>query len=160
MNSEPPEAWLENRTTRSSVPHTEAEVCLNVWHYVDDTGMVMMLAAKAYALRGTDEEKLAVLKSLAATDYLTALQARVPEHYVLSTDEGELCGVIPASSLQMDPAPVFDELIGGLTDSFPTLFLNGEDGYREFHPRLNEPFLWVSTAVYESPDGELIARVS
>jgi hypothetical protein len=160
MNSTPPEAWLKNRSTHSSVPHNEAEICVNVWHFVDETGMVMMLAAKAYALRGTDDEKLAVLKSLSATDYLSAIQARVPDQYVLSTVDGDLKGVLPASALQMDPVPVFDHLFQKLADSLPSLPISVEGSYRKLKPQLVEPFLWVSTAVYESPDGQLIARIS
>jgi hypothetical protein len=160
MNSIPPDAWLKNRSTHSSVPHSEAEICVNVWHFVDETGMVMMLAAKAYALKGTDDEKLAVLKSLSATDYLTAIQARVPDQYVLSTVDGDLKGVLPASALQMDPVPVFDQLFQKLSDSLPSLLVSVEGDYQKLKLQLVEPFLWVSTAVYESPDGQLIARIS
>ncbi len=160
MNSTSPETWLKNQPTHSSVPHSDAEICVNVWHFVDETGMVMTLAAKAYALRGTDDQKLSILKSLAATDYLTAIQARVPEHFVLTTDEGELRGIIPASALQMDPVPVFDQVFQKLADSLPSLLLSVEGDYQKFTAQLTEPFLWVSTAVYESPDGQLVARIS
>ncbi|MBK6410109.1 MAG: hypothetical protein IPF78_10465 [Flavobacteriales bacterium] len=41
-----------------------AEICLNLWYFPDQQGIVLRIAAKGYALKGSDQEKLAVLKSL------------------------------------------------------------------------------------------------
>jgi hypothetical protein len=61
-------AFPQQNPTSRSVSDTDAEICLNTWFLVDDTGMVIRIAAKAYSLTGSDEQKLTVLKSLAGTD--------------------------------------------------------------------------------------------
>ncbi len=156
----PPEAWNRNVKTQQSVPHTEAEVCLNCWYFVDATGVVLRLAAKAYALAGTDQEKIVALKAMAATDHLTALQGKVPQRYVLTADDTQFHGAIPASAIEMDPIPVFDDLFQEISENLPELIRSVDDSYEKFQMELNEPFLWVLTSVFESPDGTLIARIS
>ena len=148
------------QATTRSVPDTDAEICLNTWFFVDDTGMVIRIAAKAYALTGSDEEKLTVLKSLAGTDHLVATQGRVPDRYVTNVDGEKMPGSIPAAALQTDPLPVFDALFTDIEKSLPQLYRAVDDEYQPFRMKLTEPFLWVMTSVYESPDGQLIARVS
>ncbi len=61
-------AFPQQNPTSRSVSDTDAEICLNTRFLVDDTGMVIRIAAKAYSLTGSDEQKLTVLKSLAGTD--------------------------------------------------------------------------------------------
>jgi len=153
------DSFVRNSTTRS-ISDTGAEVCLNTWFFVDDTGMVIRIAAKAYSLTGTDEQKLAILKSLAGTDHLTAVQGRVPSRYVTNVDGQEMPGSIPAAALQADPLPVFDDLYSEIEKSLPQLYRAANYEYQPFKMKLNEPFLWVMTTVYESPDGQLVARVS
>lgn len=155
-----PDSWLRNIPTQSSVPHTDAEICVNCWYFVDSTGIVLRLAAKGYALSGTDADKLAVLKALSGTDHLTAIHGKVPSKYVLSTSDGDLRGAIPASALAVDPIPVFDELFQAINDSLPDLIRSVNDNYERFTMELTEPFLWVLTVVFEAPDGTLVARVS
>lgn len=154
------DSWLRNQPTRRSISSLDAEICVNCWYFVDSTGIVLRLAARPYALTGTDAEKLAVLKSLSGTDHLTALQAKVPSKYVLKVEGGEFQGAIPASAIEMNPVPVFDELFQEISDSLPDLIRSVDDNYERFRMQLSEPFLWVSTAVYESSDGSLVARVS
>ena len=79
-------AFIQQKPTSLSVTDTNAEICLNTWFFVDSTGMVIRIAAKAYALKGTDEEKLAILKSLAGTDHLSATHGRIPKRYVTTND--------------------------------------------------------------------------
>lgn len=155
-----PDPWSRNVQTRRSVLHTDAEVCLNCWYFVDSTGVVLRLAAKAYALAGTDQEKIATLKALAAADHLTAIQGKVPQRYVLTVDDTQFHGAIPAQSIELDPIPVFEDLFEEISESLPELIRSVDDSYEKFQMELTEPFLWVSTSVYESPDGTLIARIS
>lgn len=75
-------AFIQQNPTSHSVTDADAEICLNTWIFLDSTGMVIRIAAKAYALKGTDEEKLAILKSLAGTDHLSATQGRIPTKYI------------------------------------------------------------------------------
>jgi hypothetical protein len=49
------------------------ELVFNLWAIYDmGVGFVYALAGKAYSANGSDADKLDVLKSLAATDYITA----------------------------------------------------------------------------------------
>jgi len=163
MNSDVPfssSAWLQNRPTKDSISHVDAEICVNCWYFVDPTGIVLRLAAKAYALCGSDKDKLATLRVLSGTDYLTAIQGKVPRRYVLDVDGQQLCGALPSSVLEMDPIPVFENLFEQIARTLPELFRPKGFDYETFKMSLREPFLWVSTAVFESEDGSLIARVS
>lgn len=153
-------AFLQQNPTSCNIPDTDAEICLNTWFFVDDTGVVIRIAAKAYALNGTDEQKLAVLKSLAGTDHLSATQGRVPQRYVTNVDGQSTPGCIPAAALQIDPLPVFDHLFTEIEQSLPQLYHAANYEYQPFRMKLVEPFLWIMTSVYEAPDGQLIARVS
>ena len=160
MPTDSQDAWFRNRKTNRSVSDVDAEICVNCWFYVDSTGVVIRLAAKAYALSGTDDEKLALLKALSATDHLTSIQGKVPQGFILNLDDARLPGAIPAASLQMDPLPVFEDLFEEIIASLPDLIRSVDDEYEKFRMQLNEPFLWVLTSVFESPDGQLIARIS
>jgi hypothetical protein len=58
--------------------HTE--IVVNLWYIVDKgTGYAYCLLGRAYAMCGTDEEKLERLQQLAETDFLMAERLRVPE---------------------------------------------------------------------------------
>ena len=151
---------IQQNPTSLSVTDADAEICLNTWFFVDSTGMVIRIAAKAYALKGTDDEKLAILKSLAGTDHLSATQGRIPEKYVTTVDGQEMAGSIPAAALQSDPLPVFDDLFAEIEKSLPQLFRTVDDEYEPFKIHLTEQFLWVMTSIFESNDGQLIARIS
>jgi hypothetical protein len=153
-------AFLQQNSTSRSVPDTDAEICLNTWFFVDDTGMVIRLAAKAYALTGSDDEKLSVLKSLAGTDHLCATHGRVPSRYVTEVEGQKMPGSVPAAAVQADPLPVFDDLFTEIEKSQPQLYRVANHEYQPFRMKLVEPFLWVLTSVYEFPDGQLIARLS
>ncbi len=45
------------------------ELCFNLWYYLDITKMIVAVAARAYFLDGSDEEKAAVLLDLSREDY-------------------------------------------------------------------------------------------
>lgn len=156
----PPESWLRNEPT-TGISHDDAEICLNCWYFTDDTGIVLRLAAKAYALTGTDEEKLAVLKALSATDHLTATHAKVPERFVITMEDGQkFRGAVPAVTMQPNSIPYFDDLIESLIKDLPQNIHAIRDEPRAFRMELIEPFLWISTCVHEAQDGSLLARVS
>lgn len=160
MASPEPRDWILNRPTTRSISHLDSEICVNCWYFVDSTGVVLRLAARAYALTGTEEEKLATLRVLSGSDHITAIAGRVPERYVLTCDGSRFVGAIPASALEVDPIPVFEDLFADIARSLPTVVASFEDEYVEFENPLREPFLWVATAVFEENDGSLVARLS
>jgi hypothetical protein len=151
---------IQHNPNTISVTDADTEICLNAWYFVGSAGMVLRIAAKAYALKGSDEEKLAILKMLAWTDYLTAAQGRIPERYVTTVEGQKMVGSIHVAAFHLQPLPVFDDLLAEIGKSLPKLYRSVDDQYLPFKLQLTEPFLWVVTSVVESDDGQLIARVS
>ena len=80
--------------TDQDVLHSEAEICLNLWYFAGESGIVLRLAGKAYALTGTEEQKLAALHLMSGSDHLTATLGYVPPKFVLNTSQGKMQGVI------------------------------------------------------------------
>lgn len=145
--------------TNRDVPHSSAEVCLNLWFFVDDSGIVLRLAGKAYALAGTEEEKLAALHLLSATDHLTATPGKVPKHFILQSESGEIPGAVPVTTLHQEHSAIFSPLMDQLERELPEVIHSINDYYERFTLKLPQTPLCVTTAVYESATGELFARV-
>jgi hypothetical protein len=145
--------------TRQEVPHSTAEICLNLWYFADETGLVLRLAAKAYALSGTDEEKLAILHALAATDHLTATQGQVPPAFVITGNPRELKGALLVSTVFDQHSALFSPLMDQVEKELPKLIRSVNSEYEQFTLRIPQDALNVTTGVFEREDGELIARV-
>jgi hypothetical protein len=45
------------------------ELCFNLWYYLNDKQLITAIAARAYFLDGTDEDKSAILSTLSKHDY-------------------------------------------------------------------------------------------
>lgn len=73
------------------------EIILNLWYLTDDLGLIYSLRARCYVHNGTDEEKLAFLRSYAETDYLIAQPFPIPEWAHTTIDEGEISQQIPVA---------------------------------------------------------------
>lgn len=146
-------------TSNQEIGHSSAEICLNLWFYVDDTGVVIRLAGKAYALNGTEQQKLAILHSLSGTDHLTATLAKLPESFVMKSDQGDLRGAVPVASVHENHARVFGPLMDQIERDLPKGIRSVNDNYEQFTVKLPEEPLCVTTAVYERADGELVAHV-
>jgi hypothetical protein len=149
-----------NRNSERQVAHTDAELCVNAWYFVDESGLVMRIAVKAYALMGTDEEKLAELRHLAATDHLTATMGNVPQNFKVILSDGELAGVVTHEHMQQGAAQVFDDLFSIVEAGLPAFVVSVNNEYVAKCLKLEEPILWVCTPVLEREDGILLAQVS
>lgn len=145
--------------TKRDVLHSEAEVCLNLWYFVDDSGIVLRLAGKAYALTGTDEQKLAALHHMAGSDHLTATLGKVPAQFIVHTEHGTLKGAIPVAGMHQDHGAIYGLLMDQIERELPKGIHSVADIYEEFTVKLPQEPLCVTTAVYERTDGELVARV-
>jgi hypothetical protein len=141
------------------VPHSSAEICLNLWYFVDDSGIVLRLAGKAYALTGEEDAKLATLHLMSGTDHLTATQGKVPQRFVLKSSQGDLTGAVPVAVLHQNHAAVFGPLMDQIERELPKVIRSVNDTYERFVVKLPQDPLCVTTAVYERADGELMARV-
>lgn len=151
---------MRHVSTNQDVPHSTAEICLNLWYYVDQTGIVLRLAGKAYALAGSDEEKLAALHMMAGTDHLTATPGKVPERFVISSPHGELRGALPASAIFDDHGGVFGPLMDQIERDLPKGIRSVANNYEQFTVSIPQGPLCVTTGVFEQQHGELIARVT
>jgi hypothetical protein len=73
------------------------EIILNLWYVIDDDGLIYSLRARCYVHSGTDDEKLAFLRSLAETDYLIAQPFPIPEWAHTTIHEGETSRKLPVA---------------------------------------------------------------
>lgn len=135
----------------------DPEVVLNLWYLaVEESGFIYALSGRCYSLRGNDTEKLSVLKSLAATDYHTAIQMPVPKNFKVVTDRGTKNGIAHVSELRTSGNRLFDELIDVLQEQLPvrTKTENGE--LVEYQMTIPKNPLSVQTCLLEKASGEII----
>jgi len=139
--------------------HEQAEIVLNLWAYSDEEGYIQRLAGKCYALHGTDAEKLAVLRSLAKADYLSAQWEPVPKNYRLVNANGsELLGVATTNQVQDRDASahLFGDLINRLEVALPEQLLCSDGQYRVLQLKIPQEPLMITTVVIEQNDGRLV----
>ena len=109
-------------------------------------------------MQGGDNEKLALLRSLSSTDFLSVQWDKVPSNFTSTNPDGDvLHGVAYASMLsdQNSHGALFGQLIDKLGDALPEQLrrINGE--YVRFRLDLPEAPLCVTTIVVEYEDGRL-----
>lgn len=135
------------------------EACVNLWAYADDDGYIARIAARAYALCGSDDAKLATPHQLAASDFLHAVWQGVSKQFVIECGEGQrMQGIAHASMLndEVTPgvlfAPLFDQLATQVPEQARTV--NGQ--YETFRLELPDDPLTVTTVVMELDNGQLV----
>jgi hypothetical protein len=74
------------------------EIILNLWYVTDDLGLIYSLRARCYVHSGTDEEKLAFLRSFAPTDFLIAQPFPILERFHTTLVSGERELKVPMAS--------------------------------------------------------------
>lgn len=96
---------------------SKSELCINLWFCFDkQTNFVDALAGRGYFLSGTDEQKTAILKALAVSDYLNVAWQRVPDRYhsvLVNTSKNEsesFSGIINASDVEMLGMNLFEDV--------------------------------------------------
>lgn len=139
------------------------EVVINLWAYASEDGTILRLAGKTYVMQGTDAEKLALLRHIAASDFLSAPWHKVPANFTIQhAIFGEMKGAAHASMFG-DPnyhQSLFGALIENLARTIPeqAVSVNGE--YQAFKLELPESPIYVSTIVMENDDGTLVPMIS
>lgn len=144
-------------------PLRDPELAFNLWAFSDESGTILHLACKAYVLDGSDTERLAKLKALANSDFLSATWDGVPKTFVLSNDEGRKLEGYAHVSILNDPAshwPLFGSLIEQLANELPTQIRSVAGQYRQFRLALPESPLTVTTVVLEREDGTQTPLIS
>ena len=136
------------------------ELVVNLWYVVEERqGLVYALAGKAYALYGSDEEKLELLRRLAATDYWTAKFVPVPERFHVVAPDGQAAGATTVSVVNTYMDSVFAEVLASFGDTLvgPIRIAGGEVKLRRL--RLPEEPLCVLTALVDDGGADLRPRV-
>lgn len=144
-------------------PLDNPEVVINLWAYSGEDGTILRLAGKTYVMQGTDAEKLALLRQLATTDFLSAPWDKVPPNFAMQhTEFGEMKGAAQASMIgdQQYHEYLFGPLIEKLAQSIPEQARSINGGYERFRLELPESPLCISTLVMEYEDGSLVPLVS
>lgn len=139
----------------------EYELCVNLWYCFDkQTEFVNAIAGRGYYLRGTDEQKGSILKSLAGADFLCVEWQPVPERFqtiIQGQDEAATyAGVVPVSVIEAIGLGLFEQVLETI---------EAVSTFQEYLPIKNaatvkvpnEP-LYVMTAV-EHSDGKHIRAI-
>lgn len=149
----------------TTAPHhlRNPEICVNLWAYADEGGYVARIAARAYVLDGSDEEKFALLRQLASTDFLQAEWVGVSKRFTVVGSDGErLEGVAHASMLNdgATPGVLFGPLFDKIEAQIPEQLKMTPDGYEPFKLKLSQDPLTVTTLVIEYEDGRLVPMIA
>ncbi len=128
------------------------EVIVNLWFVYDNTGFIYALRGRAYVGYGSDDEKLALLRRFATTDYLIAQVFPVPERFHMKISDGANERKLPAghtSVMQMvGYAAFFEDVMVELEKQLP-IQSNLSIGQ---HP------LMVVTPLYADDDGTIYPK--
>jgi hypothetical protein len=145
---------------QSKIPSSILELCFNLWPVVEEeSGLVYAYMGKIYALRGTMQEKLQVLKALSADDHVTVSKRKLPTRFTSHADEGEVFG-LASMKVVNDPASNFwEELFEVLAAEMPSQirWLGGRS--IETRLPLSDSPLCVVTPLRETLHGVLVPHV-
>ncbi len=149
--------------TRSAPrPLRNEEVVVNLWVYSDEEGYILRVAGRSYVLDGTDAEKLAILRKLAATDFLMAKWEPVPQNFVVSHSGGDRHGATQLRMLEdeLSKSYLVGPLLESLAKELPQQLRREGDTYAPFAMQLPDAPLTVLTVVVEHDDGQLVPMVN
>ena len=151
---------MEHSPSKPAVVETP-EIVLNLWYFTDDTGIVIRIAGRAYAMCGSEAEKLRHLTELSTTDFLLALCMPVRSGSIIYGDNGAVLeGAIYVNRLHVSHSFVFSPLIDELEKNFPKPFRSVNGALEQFTLSIPKEPLCVTTAVLEGKDGSLTAVVA
>lgn len=139
-----------------------AEVVANLWVYSDEAGYVARVAGRAYVLDGEDSEKLALLRRLAATDFLCAESMPVPENFSVVLPDGQRLRAAQLTHLsdEYSKSALVGPMLEKLAEGVPSQFRHRGDEYESFAMRMPKAPLTVLTVVVEHEDGRLVPMVN
>ena len=97
------------------------ELVFNLWAFFDaEHGHVCELAARAYNLGGSDDERIAVLKSLSRTDWVTATRQTVPQCFRIDFDDGRTtAGAVTLETIYDPDAELFADIRRQVVEDLP-----------------------------------------
>ena len=135
------------------------EIIINLWAIHDPSDNVIYgLAGRTYYASGTDEEKRALLKQLAVSDFILATRMPVPERFSIESDTGTMTGFCTLQELHNPATTLFDEMFRELESELVIRF-KAESGAAAVPDALmiSANPLFVITALVEDEDGAIRA---
>ncbi len=144
-------------------PLKNPEVVINLWAYAGEDGTVLRLSGKTYVMQGSDAEKLALLRQLAASDFLGAPWHKVPANFTISHPAYGVMRGAAQTSMLSDPQyheTLFGPLIEHLARTVPEQLSCADGEYKVFRLELPQEPLLVSTIVMENEDGTLLPMIA
>lgn len=140
----------------------ESELCCNLWAIFDSgTEVIHRLAGKSYALQGTDEDKLSVLRKLSVFDYQTAETIKLPERFSLIGPEGQVKkGVTRIHAFYDQNSVLFNELFVHIEGQLPPTIDFSHNVPKALPQKLPSDPLCISTLIIEDEMGNRRAIVT
>ncbi|NVN92363.1 MAG: hypothetical protein HXX11_17435 [Desulfuromonadales bacterium] len=138
------------------------EMIFNLWAIHDpDDKVVYGLAGRAYYACGTDEEKMALLKQFAVSDFVLATRMPVPERFSVESEGEALSGFCPLSELYNPETTLFQEMLQELEGEIAYRYTSDSGGEGEVPEVLKVPVnpLFLITALVEDKNGFIRALV-
>jgi len=136
------------------------EVCVNLWWFVDsDSGLVLRVSGRGYALSGDDNSKLKILKQLALTDFHIAEIQKIPSNFKLNSEHGTMESVVPASQIKQYPE-IFEPVYLKIEKDLPTQVRSVNGEYKVYKLKVPQDPLCIVTCVVEGNDGSLTPMLS
>lgn len=135
----------------------ESELIFNLWAIYDSgAGVVYGLAGRAYAVTGTDREKLDFLKSISGTDYVTAKRYRVPDRFSINFSDGDTHrGVTYLSAVHDPSAQLFEEMFKNIENDLPPIPSFSDGGHAAVKQAVPQDPLCVVTVLFEDELGNI-----
>lgn len=134
------------------------EACLNIWCTVDErSGQAYRLAARGYAISGTDEHRLQVLQALAWADFVLAEEldvfAKLKTTVVDSLGRERAIRGVHVSHLDSILPAILEQACQFLEDRFPALLVADPQSPRTEKAAFGSEPLYVLTILLEDERG-------
>lgn len=137
------------------------EVAFNLWWFYDqETELVIRLAGRAYGLAGSDAEKLAVLRSLATTDFHVAPVFQIPKRFKVVSGTRTIEGVADPQFVRQFHADLFEHVFAALEKDLPVQVRSVNGEYQQYRLPVPRDPLCVTTCVIDCGDGTFTPLVS
>lgn len=133
-----------------------AEIIYNFWAIHDPADKVVYgLAGRAYYACGTDEQKMALLKQFAVSDFVLATRMPVPDRYSVESDGETLAGYCKLTELYNPETTLFQEMVYELESEIIYRYKANSGGEGDVPDVLKAPAnpLFLITALYEDENG-------
>jgi len=140
-----------------------AELVFNLWATLDGgLGYIYALSGKVYKISGNDQQKLAILKALASTDYITAKRYRVPDRFSVQYPDGVKKSGYAGIGAVSDPhAQLFGNIFKNLEHELPPIPKFDPMGNNIGVPQqVPDVPLCVTTVLYEDNRGDIRPIIS